>query len=256
MSNTKRNIQRYILTVQQGDQEMNIQVEHNGEVGEKNFLSGIDLYTIRFDNKKDFLESLDKTELALSGIDNINKAQVYIKYQANKKTQKLAVAYSDKLYLVDYARDTKTEVRNEKAEPFATNFIRQMHRGTFWRYVEDNNLINKRLKTLLVDVVYDKKNFQKPKLIKELSNYKVIRRLLVGLEKYQFQEKKYEIYFKDIEDQTFEKVEDKIVDFGDEDLENLYRQKDFEEIYNTKTLDELESMGAIEDIAGGKKRTR
>ena len=213
---------------------------------DKFFLSQIDLYTMRFDNKEDFLLSLKK-QLNEANINNLEDAEILIEYKKNNKVKALKPVFSDKLYLARFATNAKTHVPLDASIFFHKKFTLKMGNGVLYRYIFDNNIIPNNVKDIFDNYFY--KGKQEMEVQKKLSSYFQIRKILLSLEKCSFMPSKYALYHEYVDE--LKEISNMAIqsDFGDEHLENLYKKKDYEEIYNKYDIDKLDEMGALEHVS-------
>jgi hypothetical protein len=218
--------QEYLIKFKEIDEESN-------EIAfkEKAFLSTIDARTTDFDDEDHLLAYLES-----KGHINFKHGEIYITYKESKETKMLDVIYADQPQLKYFASKYTTYVNTNDREFLNVyrGFISDMQKGRFYRYMVENGYINKRLKTLVDEYVYDNLLFRESSLITEFSRYKVIRGYILGKDK--FNNLDYNI--------PKENIDFKI---ESDNIRPEYINTDDEEL-NGLTIEEVRAMFDIEDL--------
>lgn len=230
-----------------------------------NYLTNIDLFTIKFNSEKDIV-NFYKHELINRGI-NINEVRrVAITYNnslnqtasekmSNQKKQ-ISVVCKDKEILANYALAGTSKIDQSKIEEFFDLFMKNIPKGKFYRHLKDLNLINTRLNYMLEESIYAGKTIYNKKIQEEISRYKVARGIIMGILSY---EKKYDttIIKKQVKNNHPEEKPNLLsIETNDEYLDYLIAQGEINQILESYSLEELEAHGLINLIADSSEATK
>lgn len=231
-------IPRYSLVVKDlsTDNQFLIKFKERGseDYKEKAFLTTIDKRTTDFENEKQLLQYLKQ-----KGYINFTKAEVYITYQSKGKTKTLNVIYENQTDLKYFAKKYTTYIALDDGKfryIFDEKFMKEIRRGSFYDFMISYNYINKRLKFLLEEYLYDGREFRREDIMKEMSRYKNLRDYFLGkqhFEKHLQSREKKEI--------SNIKYEDRKLHISSDD-EFLNSLDDPDEVTRYYDLDDLERM--------------
>ncbi len=88
-------------------------------------------------------------------------------------------------FLKPFAFNSETYLNNKVLEnKLYKHFMLNVFKGPVYRYMTENKYINKRLKLLIDEYIYENKIYREKEIIKQLKNYRVIRAYLVGVVNY------------------------------------------------------------------------
>ncbi len=231
------------------------------EFGRKNYLlSSIDELTIDYDNEEEFLEMIK----SYIGFD-IEHYKLYIKYREGKEDRYLNLAYNDKSLLKSFAENSKTLIQDGPLyRKFYKHFMTNINKGSFYRYMTENNYINKRLKKLLEEYLYENQIYREKEIIDHLKNYRVIRDYVIGMFEYNkiIKNPNMKINYNDINYQTNLKKEAQQINktlklkTDDDFLNGLTSQDEILKYYDLDDLISLEDDVRIIDGMGPKENVK
>ena len=149
---------------------------------DKAFLTTIDNRTTDFVDENHLLSYLHS-----KGHIHFSVGEIYITYNEEKQIKTLDVIYEDKSELKDFASkyDTYIDTNDKNFKKIYNNFLTNIKKGRFYRYMVDNQYINSRLISLLEDYLYENRLYREPDIFKELSRYKVMRGYILGKQAYE-----------------------------------------------------------------------
>lgn len=237
---------RYSLIVKNLDNgnEYLIKIKERDENGQlsfkdKTFLTTIDKRTTDFENKTHFLQYLNS-----KGYIDFTNADVYITYKSEGKTKTLDVIYDDQILLKEFSTKYTSSIAlsDRKFQSiFNDKFMKEIKKGTFYRFMLDNKYINNRLKYLLEDYLYENREFRINDIMKEFSRYKSFRDYILGRQQYEKTQFRHRNRVKTINNEEQGELEElKIKINSNDDFLNSLRDRDeISELYDLEDLERI-----------------
>jgi len=219
-------VRRYQLVVSQNEKKV---VIPTNEETEKDFLSQIDLYTMPYENQKDFLYH-HRELLAKYNIVDEKNCYVSVNYQMNKEEKQLDAAFSEHKYLRQFAENAETYMDETTGKMFAEEVMRQMHNGILFREVLSLRVVDSYLTDLILDFVYEGKTGNRNQIVDNLKRYKTARWFLTAVKKLEKQSNRQlfcypeKIYEEELEKPVITSEQASIFDYGIEKPRKLVKR--------------------------------
>ncbi len=155
--------------------------EDGEEFGRENYLlSSIDEITLAYKDESELLEDIK----IIYGF-NFKHSKLYIKYRQNKEDRYLKIAYNELNVLKQFAKQSKSKIKDcTQYKQFYNHVMSNIHKGPFYRYMMEKHYINKRLKKLLDEYLYENKIYKEKEIYEHMKNYRVIRDYIYGVNEY------------------------------------------------------------------------
>lgn len=158
-------------------------------IRDKFSLSFIDSFTTEYSNDKELEDFLNSKGF------NLEKGKFYIENEYNKKNRILAIAYSDRTYLKEIARNNCNNSIVKKDITYAKYFYHYIELikadQNLFNYLKSYYYINKSLAEATSEYIFYTKNemieninIAKTKINRYLTQYLTIRMIEIGIKKY------------------------------------------------------------------------
>ncbi len=170
-----KKVKRYQLVVNQREKKVNI-------LEDKDFLATIDLYTMPYQNEKDFLYH-HQDFLKTNGITDLKNCSVSVEYNQNKKVQALDPAFEEEKYLRQFAEGSDSILNDEEKERFSDQVLAKIGDGVQARILLDREVFDEHIHKNVHDYLYYNNKYCLTFIKKGLTYYKTARRFLTEIKK-------------------------------------------------------------------------